>query len=319
MSFFAKLGVDPTQASIDWDLQPADTFGMFESWGGKERVKNRSERFYYFYIDNWQAPARLLLMERGIKYARILARIAAPQELIDICIAVQGKSTTLDANYAIDGAIKQWLQKNIVDSDDHSLVIPIRAAEEEEMLETGLPAPSDAMPELHLRTLRSTPLVFKEEEIESLVLKSGLFERRYNLEGNAEGYLVDNGDGLTVTDLTTKRMWQRGGSEINSIRTIQNWIVELNRANFAGYNDWRLPTFEEALSLGVKTKNSKELYLHSCFSASQPFIFTADKRAPGGYWFVDYAQVRVFWASGFNPGGFGRVCRNIGVSCGCQQ
>ncbi|HKJ13440.1 MAG: DUF1566 domain-containing protein [Desulfobulbaceae bacterium] len=311
MSFFTKLGIDRTQASIDWDLQPADTFGMFESWGGKERVKNKNERFYYFYIDNWQLPARLLLMERGIKYARILARIEAPQELIDTCIAGQGKSTTLDASYAIDDAIKLWLQKNVVDSDNDSLVIPIKAKEEEVLRETGLPRPSDPVPELHLRNLRSTPLAFKEGELAGLIKRSGLFERRYNPEANAEGYLVDNGDGLTVTDRTTKLMWQRGGSDINSIRTIQSWIGELNMSNFAGHNDWRLPTFEEALSLAVKAKNSKELYLHRCFSAGQPFIFTSDKRNPGGHWFIDYAQARVFWASGFNPGGFGRVCRNI--------
>ncbi len=311
MSFFTKLGIDRTQASIDWDLQPADTFGMFESWGGKERVKNKNERFYYFYIDNWQLPARLLLMERGIKYARILARIEAPQELIDTCIAGQGKSTTLDASYAIDDAIKLWLQKNVVDSDNDSLVIPIKAKEEEVLRETGLPRPSDPVPDLHLRNLRSTPLAFKEGELAGLIKRSGLFERRYNPEANAEGYLVDNGDGLTVTDRTTKLMWQRGGSDINSIRTIQSWIGELNMSNFAGHNDWRLPTFEEALSLAVKAKNSKELYLHRCFSAGQPFIFTSDKRNPGGHWFIDYAQARVFWASGFNPGGFGRVCRNI--------
>ena len=311
MSFFTKLGIDRTQASIDWDLQPADTFGMFESWGGKERVKNKNERFYYFYIDNWQLPARLLLMERGIKYARILARIEAPQELIDTCIAGQGKSTTLDASYAIDDAIKLWLQKNVVDSDNDSLVIPIKAKEEEVLRKTGLPRPSDPVPELHLRNLRSTPLAFKEGELAGLIKRSGLFERRYNPEANAEGYLVDNGDGLTVTDRTTKLMWQRGGSDINSIRTIQSWIGELNMSNFAGHNDWRLPTFEEALSLAVKAKNSKELYLHRCFSAGQPFIFTSDKRNPGGHWFIDYAQARVFWASGFNPGGFGRVCRNI--------
>jgi len=311
MSFFSKLGIDPSQASIDWDLQPADTFGMFESWGGKERVKNKNERFYYFYIDNWQPPARLLLMERGIKYARILARIDAPQAMIDKCITGQGKSTTLDASYAIDRPIKEWLQKNVVDSDDHTLVIPIKAEEEEDLQETGLPGPSDLVPDLHLRNLRSTPLAFKEEKIADLVQSSGLFERRYNPAGNADGYLVDPGDGLTVSDLTTKLMWQRGGSEINSIRTIQNWIAELNRSNFAGHNDWRLPTFEEALSLAVKTKNNRELYLHPCFSAAQPFVFTSDKRDPGGHWFIDYAQARVFWASGFNPGGFGRVCRNI--------
>lgn len=311
MSFFTKIGIDPTQASIDWDLQPADTFGMFESWGGKERVKNKSERFYYFYIDNWQPPARLLLMERGIKYARILARIDAPQALIDRCIAGQGKSTTLDASYAIDDAIRQWLLENVVDSDDHSLVLPITAEKEEDIQETGLPGPADPVPDIQLRLLRSTPQGFKEDEIVDQVRNCGLFERRYNPEGSTLGYLVDNGDGLTVTDLTTKLMWQRGGSEINSIRSIHNWVKDLNRSGFAGFSDWRLPTFEEALSLAVKTKNNRELYLHQCFSAAQPFVFTADKRDPGGHWFIDFAQARVFWASGFNPGGYGRLCRTI--------
>jgi Protein of unknown function (DUF1566) len=311
MKFFRKLGLDPSRTSIDWDLQPADTFGMFESWGGKERVKNKNERFYYFYIDNWQPPARLLLMERGIKYARVLARIEAPPQLLEKCIADQGKSVTLDAAYAIDDVLKDWLQENVVDSDDASLVFPIKTEEEEDLQETGLPLSSDPVPELRLRLVRSSPLAFKEDEVEGLIRNTGMFERRYNPEGDAGGYLVDNGDGLTVTDLTTKLMWQRGGSEINSIRTIQKWLEELNREGFAGHNDWRLPTFEEALSLAVKNKNSRELYLHPCFSAAQPFIFTSDTRNPGGVWFIDYAQVRVFWASAFNPGGFGRVCRSI--------
>jgi hypothetical protein len=310
MNFFRKLGLDPSRTPIDWDLQPADTFGMFESWGGKERVKNKNERFYYFYIDNWQPPARLLLMERGIKYARVMARIEAPQNLIEKCIADQGKSVTLDASYAIDNDLKEWLQENVVDSADGTLVFPIKSEGVEDLQETGLPLATDPVPELRVRVLRSSPLAFKEEELGGLIHKTGLFERRYNPEGSTEGYLVDNGDGLTVTDLTTKLMWQRGGSEINSIRTIQKWLEELNREDFAGHNDWRLPTFEEALSLAVKTKNSWELYLHPCFSAAQPFIFTSDTRNPGGAWFIDYAQVRVFWASAFNPGGFGRVCRS---------
>jgi len=311
MSFFSKLGIDPSQAQIDWNLKPSDTFGMFESWGGKERVKNKNERFYYFYIDNWELPARLNLMERGIKYARILARIMAPQELIDNCIARQGKSTTLDASYSIDDAVRSWLQKNIVDSDDDSLVLPIKADEEEDMGNTGLPDPEDPVPELQSITLRSRPLAFEEKELAGLIRNTGLFERRYNPEGNDNNYLVDNGEGSTVSDLTTNLMWQRSGSEINSIRTIKKWTVELNREIFAGYDDWRLPTFEEALSLATKTKNNRDLYIHPCFSAGQPFVFTTDKREPGGHWFVDFTQARVFWASGFNPGGFGRVCRNI--------
>ena len=311
MSFFEKLGINSAESSIDWELTPADTFGMFESWGGKERVRHKSERFYYFYIDNWQPPARLYLMERGIKYARVLARIAAPQEKIDKCIAGQGKATTLDASYAIDEDIRNWLQENVVDSKDHSLVIPMEADPEEDLLNTGLPASAEPMPALQTKTLRSVPQAFKEAEIESVIQAAVLFERRYNPEAGAEKYLVDNGDQLTVSDMTTNLMWERGGSDINSIRTIQDRVKELNANKFAGYDDWRLPTIEEGLSLLEKTKNDKDLYLHPCFSKAQPFIFTADQRTPGGHWFVDFAQARVFWASGFNPGGFGRVCRSI--------
>jgi len=311
MSFFEILGIDPIKTSIDWDLQPADTFGMFESWGGKERVRHKSERFYYFYIDNWQPPARLYLMERGIKYARILARINAPQEKIDKCIADQGKATTLDASYAIDNDMRNWLQENVVDSNDYSLVIPLETGPEDDFLQAILPTMSDTPPALQTKTLRSEAMAFKETEIEGVIQRAVLFERRYNPDAGAEKYLVDNGDQLTVSDMTTNLMWERSGSDINSIRTIQARAKELNEGKFAGYDDWRLPTIEEGLSLLEKVKNDKELYLHPCFSKAQPFIFTADQRIPGGHWFVDFAQARVFWASGFNPGGFGRVCRTI--------
>ena len=311
MSFFEKLGINSAEATIDWELTPADTFGMFESWGGKERVRHKSERFYYFYIDNWQPPARLYLMERGIKYARILARIEAPQEKIDKCIAGQGKATTLDASYAIDEDMRNWLQENVVDSKDSSLVIPMEAGPEEDLFNTGLPAPAEPLPALQTKTLRSAPQAFKESEIERVIQEAVLFERRYNPGAEAEKYLVDNGDQLTVSDMTTNLMWERGGSDINSIRTIQARVKELNANKFAGYDDWRLPTIEEGLSLLEKTKNNKDLYLHPCFSKAQPFIFTVDQRDPGGHWFVDFAQARVFWASGFNPGGFGRVCRTL--------
>jgi hypothetical protein len=164
---------------------------------------------------------------------------------------------------------------------------------------------------LNVRTLRSTPKAFKEAEIVGVIQQAAMFERRYNPDAAAEKYLVDNGDQLTVSDMTTNLMWERGGSDINSIRRIQDRAKELNESKFAGYDDWRLPTIEEGLSLLEKIKNDNDLYLQPCFSKAQPFIFTADQRDPGGHWFVDFAQARVFWASGFNPGGFGRVCRTI--------
>jgi hypothetical protein len=122
---------------------------------------------------------------------------------------------------------------------------------------------------------------------------------------------VDNGDGLTVTDLVTGVMWQRGGCDITAIRQMHNHIQELNRQGFAGHSDWRLPTLEEAMALLEPARNASGLYLHPCFAAAQPFIFLADERRPGGYWFIDFKQATVFWASGTIPGAFGRVCRTL--------
>ena len=82
-----------------------------------------------------------------------------------------------------------------------------------------------------------------------------------------------------------------------------------NDVFFAGFNDWRLPTIEEALSLLEAEKSTEGFHLHRCFDTTQGYIFTADKRKPGGYWFVDFRQANVFWAAGTLSGGFARLCR----------
>ena len=135
------------------------------------------------------------------------------------------------------------------------------------------------------------------------------FDSDRNTTGDFGNHLVDNNDNRTVSDRVTGLMWQREGLDIMSYRMLQREIERLNKENFAGFSDWRLPTMEEALSLMEPGKNDRDQHLHPCFSSQQPFIFVAATRKPGGYWFVDYKQGRAFWASGTIPGGFGRLCR----------
>jgi len=309
MALFEKLGLKE-RVSINWNITPTDTFGIFESWGGKERVRTKSERFYYFYIDNWTPPAKLFLMERGIKFARVLAQIDAPQEMIDACVAGQGKGM-LDKSYAIDDALKQWLKENILAAGDDSKVIPVDSGIEQESLETDLPGKNDPVPKITVEKLRVEPIIIVEEQVGGIVKKHNFFDSQYNPAGKFENYLVDNGDSLTVTDLKTGVMWQRGGCDITTIKQVQLYVQELNQKAFAGFADWRLPTMDEALSLFEPVKNAKGLHLHPCFSMEQPFIFLADQRKPGGYWFADFKQATIFWASGTIPGAFGRVCRTV--------
>lgn len=232
--------------------------------------------------------------------------------MIDKCLEGQGKSSR-DQSYAIDETIKAWLLENVVDSDDDSLVIPVLAAHEEEPLACDLPDKDEAaMPAgLQVRTLRHAPAYVQEEEVAGIVKAQNFFDSQHNPEGRFENYLVNNNDGKTISDLATGVMWQRTGCDITAIRHVHAWVKKLNEQKYAGYSDWRLPTMEEALALLEPERNPKGLFLHPCFCMGQPFIFLADERKPGGYWFIDFKQGTVFWASGTIPGGFGRVCRSL--------
>lgn len=310
MNAFEKLGV-PGMNSIDWEITPELTFTMFESWGSKLWIRSLDERYYYFFIDDWQHPARLCLMERGLKYAKVVAAIAAPQEMIDNCVKSQGKKIGLDQSFAINEEIKQWLIKNVLDANDGSKVTKLNYGEDSETMHTDLPSRTEAPDDIHKTILRAHPKQFIEKDISDLVRRHNFFDAKINPQGRFDSYLVDNGDDKTVTDMATGLIWQRHGFDISSIRRLNKKVEELNRQSFAGYSDWRIPTAEEALSLMRSQVNEKDLHIHECFSKEQPFIFLADQRMPGGYWCADFKQGRIFWASGTNPGAFGRLCRSI--------
>ena len=315
MDLANMLEIDNRQNfSIDWDITPIYTFTMFESWGGRngERIRNNDEKFYYFFVDAWEEPAALVLMERGVRHAKVLARINAPQKLIDDCVADGGRSRTLDKSYAINKTMQKWLIEKLVNGSDTSLVKPIRTEDDTEVMNTkDLLDPTRIPGDLKRVTLRSDGGFFTEDELAKLIRKNNYFDVNLNPAVSFTNYLVDSGDEKTVIDLATNLMWHRTGCDIANIQRVRKYVDELNTNKFAGYSDWHIPTIDEAMSLMENERNDKGLYLHPCFSREQPFIFAADQRKPGGYWFVDYKHGASFWASGTIPGGFGRACRSI--------
>ncbi len=312
MSLFKKLQLSGTP-TIDWDMCPEYTFGTFESWGGVERIRSKNERTYYFFIDAWGETPKLCLMERGIKHARVVAEILAPQELIQACVDEQGKVALFERTHSINQSLKQWLRENVIENDDDSKIIPLEEVEVKGLGATGLPQVNEAEVGIVPVQLPDQAMELSEEDVVDLVKKFDLVDHERNPGGSFSKCLVDSGDNLTVVDKVTGLMWQRGGIDIMSNRGMHKMVAQLNKEKFGGYSDWRLPSMAEALSLMENEKNENDQYLHGCFSDEQPFVFVEATRKPGGYWFVDYKHGRAFWASGTIPGGFGRLCRKEAV------
>lgn len=313
MGMFHKVKVgDKVISPIDWEMTPDASFGTFESWGGRERVRNNDECVYYFFVDNWGNEPKLCLMERAVKHAKVMAEITAPPEIIKHCVKSQGSSSIFEKSYAINEQIKQWLIDNVLDGGDSRLVVPRVEVVYKEDMGTPLPDCKDHPYAGEIVILPSEPGIINDDQISDVIKKWNFFDSELNPSGNFENSFIASATPEVIIDQRTSLMWQRDGLDINSIRTIQKQIEELNKQGFAGFSDWRLPTMEEAMSLMEPEKNNKDIFLKPCFSKEQPFIFVSAQRKPGGYWFVDYKQGRAFWSSGTIPGGFGRLVRTVG-------
>lgn len=97
-----------------------------------------------------------------------------------------------------------------------------------------------------------------------------------------EKRFVDNGDG-TVTDNEEALMWKQTDS-FQDLSQWVNWfdakayVRDLNHDKFAGYQDWRLPTLEEAENLYdeerqryIRDMDRFEIFIDPCFSPGGGF------------------------------------------------
>ncbi len=121
-------------------------------------------------------------------------------------------------------------------------------------------------------------------------------QQRYELK-------VINGDKVVI-DHTTGLMWhQTGSSKGMKWKKAKKWVKKLNgegllsraEKGFAGYNDWRFPTVEEASSLLESSTKNGILYIDSVFDDEQSIIWTGDKFGSDGARTVDFVSGCVSW------------------------
>ena len=301
-----------TIANIEWEMTPDLAFCTFTAKGLRDDLTNTDERICYFFVDNYGDTPKLYLMERGTRHVNILAEINAPVAMMNDCILNHGSPLSSKDNFPVDDDLKKWLISEVVEQENSPYLLPT-IREEDKIEDFGNPLPKfkkDTFSESTI-LLPTDQSSLPEDQLHETIKKWNFYDKILNPDGTFNNSLLDSKDDLTVIDETTGLMWQQSGLDLCSIRKMGRNILELNEKGFAGYNDWRFPTVEEAMSLMESSENSKGLHLNMCFSKEQPFIFVATKRKPTGYWFVDYKQGKVYWSSGTVPGGFARLCRTF--------
>lgn len=110
--------------------------------------------------------------------------------------------------------------------------------------------------------------------------------------------------GEVVVDHATGLMWQKSGSPKGLIYAdAQKYVGGLNRQKFAGYDDWRLPTIPELMSLLEPEKQSNGLYIDSRFDKPEeyPWYWSADRLpesegdSSGAAWSVHFLSGNMYW------------------------
>lgn len=136
-----------------------------------------------------------------------------------------------------------------------------------------------------------------EDAAKKMIIDRGFYDKYKNPNGKGISHQyklrVFNGDSVVVDD-ATKLTWQQSGSkEYMTYADAEKHIRDLNDKAFANYEDWRLPTLEEAMSLMDREKHG-DLHIDTkFFDTTQSWIWTADKGSAGA---------GVAWAVGFSLG-----------------
>jgi hypothetical protein len=120
---------------------------------------------------------------------------------------------------------------------------------------------------LQLQIGPNTPLrKLSETQVDSIIKKCDCYDSRSNKTGlgfnNRFGLLTNDGIRLVI-DTASRLMWQKTGYWNSLTFTDAVKLIEgFNKIGFAGYNDWRLPTIEEALTL-MEPESKKNMELNS--------------------------------------------------------
>ncbi len=140
--------------------------------------------------------------------------------------------------------------------------------------------------------LRSQPVKnLSDEAVQKMLAERDFYDSRKNKDGKGfPSQFEKQQNGQVVYDHASGLLWQQAGSpEYMLYEDAQKYIEKLKGEKLAGYNDWRLPTLEEAMSLMKPTKKNDDLFIDPVFDNVQRLIWTADTKSVTAAWVVSFS------------------------------
>jgi serine/threonine-protein kinase len=167
---------------------------------------------------------------------------------------------------------------------------------------------------LHLRSDAKTVSL---TDARTMAVSRGFYDANLNPSGRV--YPINTRsrpwqDEAVVVDGATELMWQIGGSARNMDRQdAKDYVRSLNARKFNGFDDWRLPTLEEAMSLMTPTEDGQQRAVAYDDEVRKVVFHISPQFAIAGAWSIWTADADSSGRGGtiFFEGGFCRAERVI--------
>lgn len=130
-----------------------------------------------------------------------------------------------------------------------------------------------------------------EVKARNIIKDKGFYDRKQNPNGKGitNQYRQENtGQHIVVIDNATGLMWQRSGSEYITYQEAREYIEKLNRDEYAGYTNWRMPSLLEAMTLVEPISKGNNSYIDPIFDTNIKWIWTSNYVSISRTWAINF-------------------------------
>jgi serine/threonine protein kinase len=119
----------------------------------------------------------------------------------------------------------------------------------------------------------------------------------------------------TITDDLTGLTWQQSGSKYpQTWHRAHHYVARLNALEFGGFQNWRLPTADELITLLKPPSQGRDMCIEPLFDTTQRWIWSADRRSFIAAYFVDIELGFMGWQDFSAPFYVRAVCSQQSLS-----